>query len=207
MQLPQKQLEEAAEVLKNGGLVAFPTDTLYALGAHAFLDDSVQKVYEAKGRPTQMALPLLVSSIKDISRVARDIPPEAWALADQFYPGSLTLVLRKADIIPKSVTAGRDTIAVRIPNHPIALALIKATDAPVIGTSANRSGKQSPANAEEVRSQLGTSLDMILDGGACPLGQQSTIVDLSQDRPVILREGAIPLSVLAEICTDIRLSQ
>ncbi len=185
-------LERAATVLLEGGLVAFPTDTLYALGAHGLSTEAVERVFRAKERPAGMALPLLLADVDDLERVAVDVPPQAWALAERFWPGGLTMILRKTASVPAAVTAGGETLAVRVPNHPAARELIRAVGAPLTGTSANRSGHAEPVTAEEVRRQMLDRLDLILDYGPCPLHGASTIVDLTGDAPRIVREGAVP---------------
>ena len=203
IQIAEHQVETAVSVLQQGGLVAFPTDTLYALGAHALIEKAVRRVYQVKHRPVEMALPLLLASAADMEKVAVDIPQIAWDLAERFWPGALTLVLHKGPSISSLVTAGKGTVAVRVPNHPLALKLTQATGAPLTGTSANRSGESNPVTAEEVRQQLGEEVDVILDDGACPLEGASTIVDLTLDTPSIVRDGVIPFSLLAQVCPEI----
>lgn len=178
-------------ILKRGGIVAFPTDTVYGLGACADIGRAVERVYHVKGRPLDMALPLLLADISQISEVAHNVPQIAWSLARRFMPGALTLVLPKSSSISGIVAAGGETVAVRVPNHPIPLALVGGVGAPVIGTSANLSGKPSALTADEVYSQFGDDIDSIIDGGRCPGGEESTIVDVTGETPVILRAGAI----------------
>ena len=199
IQTAEHQVETAVSVLQKGGLVAFPTDTLYALGAHAFIETAVRRVYQVKHRPLEMALPLLLANAADMEKVAVRVPRVAWNLAEGFWPGALTLVLHKGPSISSVVTAGTGTVAVRVPNHPLALKLIKATGAPLTGTSANRSGKSDPVTAEEVGRQLGEEVDVILDDGACPLEGASTIVDVTLDTPRVVRDGVIPISLLAQV--------
>ncbi|MFH1560037.1 MAG: L-threonylcarbamoyladenylate synthase [Chloroflexota bacterium] len=203
IQTVEHQVETAVSTLLQGGLVAFPTDTLYALGANAFIEDAVRRVYQVKHRPLEMALPLLLASATDMKKAAVHIPQIAWDLAERFWPGALTLILHKGHSISSLVTAGKGTVAVRVPNHPLALKLIEATGAPLTGTSANRFGESEPATAKEVRQQLGEEVDMILDGGACPLEVASTIVDMTSDIPQIVREGAISTSLLGQVCPGI----
>ena len=191
------RVDRAVSILLQGGLVAFPTDTLYALGAHAFMESAVHRVFQAKERPAGMALPLLLARVEDMEKVAVDIPQTAWDLAERFWPGALTIILRKGPSVPDAVTAGMDTLAVRVPNHPLALKLIETTGAPLTGTSANRSGESEPVTAAEARSQLGDRVDLVLDDGPCPLEGASTIVDLTSDTPRIVREGALSVSLLA----------
>jgi L-threonylcarbamoyladenylate synthase len=185
-----KQIEQAIDILKKGGLVAFPTDTVYGLGANAFDEDAVAKVYEAKKRPRHLALPLLLGGVSQIAVVARDIPDIAWRLAKQFLPGGLTLVLYKSPSVSSLITGGGEKIAVRVPDHPVPLALIEGLGAPITGTSANLSGSPSPLTAEEVYRQLGDRVHLIIDG-RCHRGIDSTVIDLTAETPTILREGAI----------------
>lgn len=201
-QLPldiKKQVEEAISVLKQGGIVAFPTDTVYGLGACATNQQAVERVYEVKGRPQNMALPLLLAHVSQISEVAEPVPQIAWLLARNFLPGALTLVLPKSKTVPDFVTAGGTTVAVRIPAHPIPVALAEGLGAPVIGTSANLSGKPSALTAEEVYSQFGNKIDLVIDGGRCPGGRESTVVDVTGETPVVLREGAIARKELEQV--------
>ncbi len=199
----QEQIEIGISVLKGGGLVAFPTDTVYGLGASANIPRAVTRVYQVKARPLGMALPLLLAEIPQISEVAESVPLIAWQLAREFLPGALTLVLRKASSVPDIVTAGGKTIAVRVPAHPVPVALVHGLRAPIVGTSANLSGRPSSLTADEVRAQFGSEIDMVIDGGRCPGGIESTIVDVTGEVPVVLREGAIPVENLRRVCPDI----
>ena len=196
----QKQVEEGISILKRGGIVAFPTDTVYGLGACASNEQAVERVYELKERPRNMALPLLLANVSQIGEVAENVPQIAWLLARHFLPGALTLVLPKSDSLPDIVTAGGGTIAVRIPAHPVPVALAEGLGAPIIGTSANLSGKPSALTADEVYSQFGDSIDLIINGGRCPGGRESTIVDATGETLVILREGAIAGEALERVC-------
>ena len=200
VQTPAYMLEKAVSALNRGGLVAFPTDTLYALGAHAFMEEAISRVYEAKGRPQDMALPLLLSGPGEIDRVAVDVPQAAWDLAERFWPGAVTMVLYKAPSVSSTITGGRDTVAVRVPSHPLALALMEGVGAPLTGTSANRSGGPDPVTAEVVRQHLGEAVDVVLDEGPCTLAESSTIVDMTAEPPRIVRAGAIPKSELERVC-------
>jgi len=194
----QQQVEQGISVLKQGGIVAFPTDTVYGLGASSSIGRAVEQVYRVKQRPRNMALPLLLADISQIAEVARSVPQVAWLLADKFLPGALTLVLPKSESVPDIITGGGKTIAVRIPAHPIPVALARGVGAPIVGTSANLSGQPSALTADEVYTQLGNKVDLIIDGGRCPGGQESTIVDLTGETPVILREGAISREELSD---------
>jgi len=184
-------MERAVEVLQRGGLVAFPTDTVYGVGAPAFDAQAVARLYQAKERPGGKAIPLLLADVADLSTVADPIPPLAGRLAARFWPGPLTLVLRKRAVVPDVVTAGGDSVAVRVPDHPAARGLIAALGAPLAASSANRSGQPSPITAEEVVVQLGGRVDLILDGGPCPGGMPSTVLDLTVNPPAVLRPGPV----------------
>jgi len=187
----QQQVEKGISILKQGGIVAFPTDTVYGLGACAYLPQAVERIYAVKERPRNMALPLLLADKSQISEVAEPVPPIAWLLINRFLPGALTIVLPKSNSVPDIITAGSTTIAIRIPAHPVPVALAKGIRAPIVGTSANVSGRSSPLTADEVYAQLGGKIDLIVDGGRCPGGKESTIVDVTGETPVVLREGAI----------------
>jgi L-threonylcarbamoyladenylate synthase len=192
-------LPEAVELLKAGSLVAFPTDTVYGVAAHAFLPQAVARLYAAKERPRERAIPLLLSKVEDLPLVARDIPPLAWPLIERFWPGGLTLVLFRQATVPGIVSAGGETVAVRVPNHRLALALIEGTGAPLATSSANLSGRPEPVTADQVIQQLGARIDLILDGGPSPGGVPSTVVDLTLSPPSVLRKGAISVERLAEL--------
>jgi L-threonylcarbamoyladenylate synthase len=187
----QQQVEEGITILKQGGLVAFPTDTVYGLGAWSSLQEAVERIYQVKERPRNMSLPLLLADTSQLSEVAHSVPPVAWFLARNFLPGALTLVLRKAKSVPEIITAGGATVAVRVPAHWVPVALVRGLGAPIVGTSANLSGQPSPLTADEVYAQFGDKVDFIIDGGRCSGGRESTIVDVTGEAPVILREGAI----------------
>ena len=196
----EKVIERAIKILKNGGIVAFPTDTVYGLGANAFNEDAVLKVYEAKARPREFALTILLADVSQIKLVAENVPKMAWKLADRFMPGALTIVLQKSMAVSNMVTGDGDTVAVRVPNHPIPIALVKGLGAPITGTSANRSGAPSPIVAEEVYKQLRSKVDLIIDGGKCPIGISSTVLDLTTDPPKIIREGTITREQITSVC-------
>lgn len=190
---------QAAEVLRQGGLVAFPTETVYGLGANGLDAKAVVGIFAAKGRPTDNPLILHIASMGAIHQIVREMPPLAVHLADAFWPGPLTLVLPKAAIVPLKTTAGLDTVAVRMPAHPIALALIAAAGVPVAAPSANKSGRPSPTEAAHVVTDLLGSIDVILDGGPTGVGVESTVVDCTGRRPVILRPGGVSKEALEEI--------
>jgi len=196
----QKQVEQGISILKQGGIVAFPTDTVYGLGACVSIHQAVERVYAVKGRPRNMALPLLLADTSQITKVAYPVPPIAWLLIDNFLPGALTIVLPRSNSVPDIITGGGATVAVRIPAHPIPVALAKGLGTPIVGTSANLSGKPSALTADEVNSQFGNKIDLIIDGGRCPGGKESTVVDVTGETPVILREGAISREEIERVC-------
>lgn len=184
---------EAVRLLREGKLVAFPTDTVYGVGAVVWNTAAVARLYTAKLRSLEKAIPVLLADPGDLSLVARDLPATALHIAERFWPGPLTLVVPKAARIPDEVTAGGPTVAVRVPDHPVARALIRAAGAPLATTSANLSGQASAVTAQEVADQLGERIAMILDGGPCPGGVSSTVVDVTGSQPVILRPGPVGL--------------
>jgi len=199
----QQQVDRGISILKRGGIVAFPTDTVYGLGASANRHQAVERIYQVKERPRNMALPLLLAHISQISEVAEPVPPIAWLLAHTFLPGALTIVLHKSNSVPDIVTGGGITVAVRIPAHPIPVALADDLGMPIVGTSANLSGKPSVLTADKVYSQFGDKIDLVIDGGRCPGGRESTIVDVTGETPVVLREGAISREELKRVCRSI----
>ena len=186
----EASMAEAVRILSAGGLVAFPTDTVYGVGAHALQTQAVEKIYAAKIRPRDKAIPLLLAKADDLSIVAESLPPAVWPLVERFWPGALTLVVRKRAIVSDAVSPG-PTVAVRVPDHPVIQALIAAVGAPLATTSANLAGNPSPVTAQEVVRELAGRIELILDGGPCPGGVPSTVLDLTTDPPTILRAGAI----------------
>ncbi|MBE7055174.1 MAG: threonylcarbamoyl-AMP synthase [Ruminococcaceae bacterium] len=184
-------LSQAADVIKHGGLVAFPTETVYGLGADTFNSDAVANIFRAKGRPMDNPLISHISDIADLEMFAREIPPSAIKLAEEFWGGPLTLILKKKAGIPDCVTAGLDTVAVRLPSHSIANVLIKLSGTPIAAPSANLSGSPSPTTATHCIQDLDGRVDMIIDGGSSMIGIESTVIDLSTEVPVILRPGMI----------------
>lgn len=190
---------QAAKVLKQGGLVAFPTETVYGLGANGLDAEAVADIFAAKGRPADNPLILHIASMGAIHQIVREMPPLAIRLAQAFWPGPLTLVLPKSAIVPSKTTGGLDTVAVRMPAHPVALALIQAAEVPVAAPSANKSGRPSPTEAAHVVTDLLGRIDVILDGGPTGVGVESTVVDCTGKRPVILRPGGVSKEALEEI--------
>ena len=195
----ERKIHQAIETLKNGGIVAFPTDTVYGLGANASSHGAILRIYEAKRRPRRLALPLLLADVSQIPSVARDMPEIAWLLAKHFLPGGLTLVLYKSPSVSSLITGGSEKIAVRVPAHPIPIALLEGLDAPITGTSANLTGRPSPLTTQEVHNQLGDMVDLIIDG-ECPGGVVSTVIDITTDPIRILREGAISSEEISRVC-------
>ncbi|OGO07261.1 MAG: threonylcarbamoyl-AMP synthase, partial [Chloroflexi bacterium RBG_13_60_13] len=184
-------ISRAAESLRKGGLVAFPTETVYGLGADALNAEAVRKIFAAKGRPLDNPIIVHVAGPDDLGVLTDDVPPEATMLIRQFWPGPLTLIFKKSGQVPGAVTGGQDTVAVRMPRNAIALALVRASGRPIAAPSANLSGRPSPTTAGHVLDDLGGKIDIILDGGPVEVGIESTVLDLSQHPPVILRPGAV----------------
>jgi len=182
-------IEQALQTLRAGGLVAFPTDTVYGVGALAFDGPAVESIYAAKDRPVEKAIPILIADVSDLDKVAVDVPSMAAILAAHFWPGPLTLVVPKQPTLPQAISAN-ETVAVRIPDHPVARALLRAAG-PMAVTSANISGQPSPNDAADVMRQLGGRIPLIIDGGTTPGGVPSTLVDCLGAEPVILREGPL----------------
>jgi L-threonylcarbamoyladenylate synthase len=193
------QVEKGIAVIRKGGLVAFPTDTLYGLGAGGYIESAVERVFEVKQRPRNMALPLLVADTDQIPEIAKDIPEYAWRLIERFLPGGLTLVAHRTERVKDIITAGGDTVAFRIPDHPVARALIKGSSMPLTGTSANVSGQPNPCTSEEVFRQIGDKVDLVIVGGPDPGGKESTVVDITGKLPVILRLGAISRAQIEKV--------
>jgi len=184
-------IQDAVAILRRGGLVAFPTETVYGLGADASNPAAVARIYAVKGRPAGHPVIVHIGAVGQLARWARETPEVAIKLAAAFWPGPLTLVLRRASGVGDELTGGEDTIGLRIPGHPVALQLLREFGGGIAAPSANRFGRISPTTAEHVRSDLGSEVDLVLDGGACEIGIESTIVDLSRGRPVLLRPGRI----------------
>ncbi len=194
-----ENIARAAEILQNGGLVAFPTETVYGLGANALDADAVARIFVAKGRPSHDPLIVHLSGLDQLSRVARAVSPVAHALAAAFWPGPLTLVLPKQPAVPSLVTSGLDTVAARVPDHPVAQALLAAAGVPIAAPSANRFGHTSPTTAQHVWHDLHGRIDLILDGGPTPLGVESTVLDASVSPARILRPGGVTAEMLEAV--------
>ncbi|WPB74730.1 L-threonylcarbamoyladenylate synthase [Archangium violaceum] len=187
------------ETLRRGGVIALPTETVYGLAANCEDELAVRRVFAIKGRPATHPLIVHVARASELPSWARHVPEEAWRLAEAFWPGPLTLVLPRTARATDAVTGGQDTVALRVPNHPVALAVLDALGGGVAAPSANRFGRVSPTTAEHVRADLGDEVDLILDGGPCTVGVESTIVDLSGKEPVVLRPGGLAVEELERV--------
>jgi L-threonylcarbamoyladenylate synthase len=201
--LPQEVIDRAVEALRDGEVVAFPTETVYGLGADAQNPAAVRKVFELKGRPATHPLIVHLDHPRLLERWALNVPPAAQALAERFWPGPLTLVLRRAPAVDLAITGGQDTVAVRVPNHPVAQQLLRAFGGGIVAPSANRYGRVSPTRAEHVREEFGDAVKFILDGGDCKIGLESTIVSCVDAVPRMLRPGAITLSQLRAVVPEV----
>ncbi len=197
--LSEDDLNTAANILKSGGLVAFPTETVYGLGADALNPEASKKIYKAKGRPSDNPLIVHIANPGNMEQIAREIPDKAFRLAEVFWPGPLTIILNKKDIVPFSTTGGLNTVAIRLPASGIARNIISCSGGYIAAPSANISGKPSPTRAEHVIADLSGKVDMIIDGGNSTLGLESTIIDLSFDEPIILRPGCITKAMLENV--------
>lgn len=194
-----EDLKEAAQILREGGLVAFPTETVYGLGANALDETAAKKIYAAKGRPSDNPLIAHISCMRELGPLVSEIPEAALLLAKAYWPGPMTLVLPKSTRVPYGTTGGLDTVAVRMPSDPVANRLIRLAGVPVAAPSANLSGRPSPTTAEHVRQDMDGRIEMILDGGPVGIGVESTIVDLSGETPTLLRPGAVTMEMLRTV--------
>lgn len=195
----QESVTRAITLLKDGKIVVYPTDTVYGLGCSIYDEKAVKQVFKVKNRPQSLPVPVLLSNINQIKDIAVNIPDIAWQLAREFWPGGLTLVLYKSPKVPSIVTAGSNTIAVRVPSHPVPIALIEGIKSPIVGTSANLHGQPSPHTVNDVKMQLGEKPDLIIDGGHLP-GIESTIVDCTGKVAAVMREGVISRRNIERIC-------
>lgn len=198
-------MRRAGEIIAGGGLVAFPTETVYGLGASAVDSGAAEKIYAAKGRPSDNPLIVHVCSFEQIEELAENIPAYAKKLMQSFMPGPLTLILKKKPCIPNEVTANMDTVGIRFPSNAVAAALIKCSGVPIAAPSANISGKPSPTTARDVMEDMNGKIECIIDGGSCSVGVESTILDASGERPVLLRPGGITVEMIKEICPDLKI--
>ena len=200
-------IKEAGEILKNGGLVAFPTETVYGLGGDGLNARSSEKIYTAKGRPSDNPLIIHIADMESLNKIVKQIPEKAKLLAEKFWPGPLTMIFQKSSEVPYETTGGLESVAVRMPNHPVALALIKAGGGYIAAPSANTSGRPSPTKAEHVAEDLNSRIDMIVDGGDVGIGLESTIVDFTEDIPVILRPGYINQAMIEAVIGSVRMDK
>jgi L-threonylcarbamoyladenylate synthase len=199
-------IQQAAEIIKTGGVVAFPTETVYGLGADAFDPIAVARIFEIKNRPYFDPLIVHIADLNEMSRLVIDIPHSAEKLIKRFWPGPLTIIFLKKEGVPDIVTAGLPTVAVRMPRHPIALQLIREARRPIAAPSANPFGYVSPTTAEHVREQLGNRVDLILDGGPCEVGLESTILSFAEGKPRLLRPGGLPLEEILSVIGEVETS-
>lgn len=194
---------EAGEIIKTGGLVAFPTETVYGLGGDGLNKESSKKIYAAKGRPSDNPLIIHIAELSDLYKIAKNVPENALKLAQTFWPGPLTMIFEKTDIVPFETTGGLNTVAVRMPEDVIALEFIRAAGGFIAAPSANLSGRPSPTCAKHVKDDMSGRIDMIIDGGDSIIGLESTIVDITSDIPMILRPGYISMKSLSRIVGDV----
>ena len=199
LRLKAGQAEQAAAILRRGGLVGIPTETVYGLGANGLDGEAVARIFAAKGRPQDNPLILHIPSADWLERYCVDIPPAAYALAERFWPGPLTMILRHRPIVPDAVTAGLDTVGMRCPAHPVCRAILAATGVPVAAPSGNTSGRPSPTTAADMLEDMDGKIDAIVDGGPCSVGVESTIVDLTETPPRLLRPGGVTLEELEAV--------
>ena len=197
--IDQAAIQKAGDLIRNGGLVAFPTETVYGLGGDALNPESSAKIYAAKGRPSDNPLIVHIADMDALYSIVKSVPEAAVRLAEKYWPGPLTMVFKKKEIIPYETTGGLDTVAVRMPNHKVALALISASGGYIAAPSANISGRPSPTLAEHVVEDMNGRIDMIIDGGAVEIGLESTIVDMTSKQPLILRPGYITKDMLEQV--------
>ncbi len=200
-----QKIAAAAEIIRSGGLVAFPTETVYGLGADALNGDAILRLFEAKKRPLDNPPIVHIADVSEVYPLVAEVPANAELLMKQFWPGPLTMVFKHSSNVPKETTAGLDTIAIRMPKHKVALELIKQSRRPIAAPSANLSGKPSPTTAQHVYEDLNGRIDAIIDGGAANIGVESTVVDLSSDPPMLLRPGGTPFEALKAVLGDLRL--
>lgn len=200
-----KKLKIAAEIIKKGGVVAFPTETVYGLGANTFDENAVRKIFELKGRPPDNPLIVHICRKREIYKLAANVPKIAKDLIKKYWPGPLTLVLKKSEIVPDIVTAGLDTVAIRMPSHRVALKFIELSNVPIAAPSANKSGKPSATNVKHILEDFDYKLDCIIDSGESTIGLESTVLDLTEEPPVILRPGAITKEMLERIIGRVRI--
>ncbi len=196
----ENALKEAAECIKKGGLVAFPTETVYGLGADSFNEEAVKKIYIAKGRPSDNPLISHIADMDDVWRLAKNVPDDAKKLMEAFWGGPLTIILKRRDNVPGVISAGLDTVSIRMPSHSVANALIRLSGTSIAAPSANLSGSPSPTTFLHCKNDMDGRCDIIIDGGDCQIGVESTVVDMTGEMPVILRPGAVTIEDITNIC-------
>lgn len=201
--IDQEVIEEAGSIIKKGGLVAFPTETVYGLGGDALNPSSSAKIYAAKGRPSDNPLIVHIADMESLHRIVKNVPEQAVRLAEAYWPGPLTMIFQKTEEVPLETTGGLQTVAVRMPDDPVALAFIKAAGGYIAAPSANTSGKPSPTLARHVAEDMNGKIEMILDGGAVGIGLESTIVDLTCEKPMILRPGYVTETMIAKVLGEV----
>jgi L-threonylcarbamoyladenylate synthase len=200
----KKQVEKGITILRKGGVIAFPTDTVFGVGAGIYNEEAIGRIFEVKKRTRNMSLPILLADVAQVHEVAAEIPAYGWKLIDCFWPGGLTLIVYRTRVIKDIITNGGDSVAIRMPNHPVPYALIKGCGMPLIGTSANISGEPAVTTAEAVKQQFKDTLDLVIDGIPAPNGTESTIIDATGEAPVIIRQGYIPKEVIEEVVGKIQ---
>lgn len=205
--IKEDEIRKAGEILRNGGLVAFPTETVYGLGGNALDGNASRKIYAAKGRPSDNPLIVHIAEFSALEEIVTEVPEKARILARKYWPGPLTMILPKSEKVPYETTGGLDSVAVRFPSHPIAQRLILEAGGYVAAPSANTSGRPSPTTAAHVIEDLGETIDLILDGGQVGIGIESTIVDFTEEVPVVLRPGYISLEMLKDTLGQVRMDQ
>lgn len=199
----REEIEAAAEIIRRGGLLGIPTETVYGLGANGLNTEAVTHIFEAKGRPQDNPLILHIPDVSWLTRYCRNIPPAAYRLAERFWPGPLTMILQRRSNVPNVTTGGLDTVGIRCPNHPVTLAIIEAAQVPVAAPSGNLSGRPSPTCARHMEEDMDGRIDGIVDGGPCGVGVESTIIDLTCPVPRLLRPGGLPLESLREVLGEV----
>lgn len=202
----QESAAQAGEILRSGGLVAIPTETVYGLAANALNSEAVKNIFRAKGRPGDNPLIVHIAEFEDIYPLVTHVPESAKALAEAFWSGPLTIVLPKSDLVPETVSGGLDTVAIRMPSHPDARAIIKSAGVPLAAPSANTSGKPSPTDAESVLADLEGKIEAVYDGGKCSVGVESTVISLAGEKPILLRPGGITYEQLCSVLGEVQIS-
>jgi L-threonylcarbamoyladenylate synthase len=194
-----KQVTQAVDILRKGGVAAYPTDTIYGLGSDIYHDNAVRRVFSVKGRPLSLPLPILIADMEEVDLLVDEISPFARALMQKFWPGGLTIIFRKSTALESLVLAGSHKIGIRVPDHPVPRILISELGRPIVGTSANLHDRETTRTAREVHNQLGNNVDIIIDAGTCPGGTESTTIDITVEPPRILRRGIISEKAIMDL--------